>query len=273
MIKLLLPCAGRAVRIGGVIKELLPLGVQTTRPGSDCLPAPVLAWAFRVGLSAGAESAIVVTSSSKAPVLMDAISLLDLPVPVCYLHQQEPTGLAAAVRSAEPFVSNEDTVLLVMGDTVMWPYDSARSAVKEVRSGTVACATLYRVTTPELFGVAVFDRYNRLERFDDKPKVPHSHWVWTAVAFRRPFFSYLERGMRDSGDSFANALNGAIRDKCLEARFCDKGFYWDVGTYEGYISALSSLAGCSLSEPILTIPSDRHLSPLKRVEKPTGTGS
>jgi dTDP-glucose pyrophosphorylase len=251
-IKLLLPAAGRAVRMGGLLKELLPLGLRPGQSGYSTLPAPVLAWTFRIALHAGVETAVVVTSSSKASTLMEVITSLELPVPVCYLHQPEPTGLGDAAACAAPLVADGDIALLLMPDTVLWPPDAVVESVRAVVGGALACAVLFRVDRPQHFGAACFDADGRINGFMDKPAVPLSHWVWTAVAFRAGFFSYLARSKEEGRPpDFTSALDLAARDGVLEVRCSEAGSYWDVGTYEGYISALQTFAGNGLDRELL----------------------
>jgi dTDP-glucose pyrophosphorylase len=246
-IRLLLPAAGRSVRMGGLLKELLPLGMREASNGGTLLPAPVLAWPFRIAVLAGVENCIVVTSSSKASTLMEVISSLALRIPVCYLHQSEPTGLGDAVACAVPHLEAGDIVLLLMPDSILWPPDAVAGAVRAVAQGAVACATLLRADRPERFGVALFDADQRIAGFVDKPAVAPSPWVWTAVSFRPAFLSYLDRSHPVGGPSdLTAALDLAAREGTLQISRSEAGAYWDVGTYEGYISALRTFGGHAL---------------------------
>jgi CTP:molybdopterin cytidylyltransferase MocA len=61
---LLVPAAGRSVRMGGLLKELLPLGTRAVADGSGRMPVPVLRHVLEAGLAAGVDEVAIVTSSS-----------------------------------------------------------------------------------------------------------------------------------------------------------------------------------------------------------------
>jgi dTDP-glucose pyrophosphorylase len=261
--------------MGGVLKELLPLGRRQGSPGDALLPAPVIAWSLLAGLQAGMDSGLVVTSSSKAAALMEVIASLDLPIPFSYLHQPLPAGLGAAVACAAPHVDPDDLIVTLLPDAVMWPGEVVGDAVRVVEQGAMACATLFSVETPERFGAARCDEDGRVVGFVDQPAVADSPWVWTAVVFRTGFFAYIERTLTERGEGgLTPALDLARREGALEVRQSTGGAYLDVGTYEGYMEALgvfatsgfggslSDLAACAAKPP--TSPSRESINALRR---------
>jgi CTP:molybdopterin cytidylyltransferase MocA len=132
---LLIPAAGRSNRMGGLPKELLPVG---RRPGSDDGgpgPVPILRHVLDCGLAAGADRVVVVTSSLKATALMDAVNSFGLGVPVSYVHQAEPDGLGAAVLCARAEVRDHDVTLMLMPDALIRPPESVARALALVAGG------------------------------------------------------------------------------------------------------------------------------------------
>lgn len=236
---LVLPAAGRAVRMGGIAKELLPFGQRLA--GGRMVPSPVLAEALEAGIEAGAERCLVVTSSSKAASLMQAISGLDIPLPVSYLHQNEPAGLAWAVECARAHVPAGDIALMLMPDTVMRPTGVIAKVTGAVKAGALVCASLFRVAHPKQFGVAEFDSAGSVVGFIDKPEFPASNWIWTSIAFRTGFFAYIEKALA-LGLDLSGALDLAAKDGTLAIEVAHGGCYWDLGTYDGYLRALNTAA-------------------------------
>jgi glucose-1-phosphate thymidylyltransferase len=244
---LLVPAGGTSIRMGGLLKELLPVGARTSANGSALLPAPILSHAFAAGLAAGVDAAVVVTSASKAPLLMEAIAALELPIPVVYAHQPTPSGLGAAVVCAADQIRASEETLLLMPDTILRPASALAEAVGRLRDGRVVVATLHRAARPERFGVATIDGVPHVLGFVDKPRRAASPWVWTSIAFTNAFLRHVEHVRPVTGEwGLTEALDHAARAGALGACFVEEGTYHDVGTYEDYLAAL---ADPTLSQP------------------------
>lgn len=236
---LLLPAAGKALRMGGVIKELLPLGPYSA--DGKVLPSPVIARSLDIGVQCGVDRCLIVTSTVKAPALMDAISALKVPFPVAFIHQTKPAGLGWGIHTAEPHVRPDDIILMAMPDTAMRPTDVVTRAVQSVRQGSLACATLFRVDEPHRFGVAELVGNNAVG-FKDKPQRPASQWIWTSIAFRFDLFAYLRRALEANLTCFTSAMDLAAKDGKMFVEFADGGSYWDIGTYDDYLRALAEFS-------------------------------
>ena len=224
--------------MGGIAKELLPLGPRLD--GSQTLPLPVIANAINAGIRAGADRCMIVTSAAKAPTLMQAVASLELPLPISYLHQQNSCGLGSAIECVLKHVKPDDIVLMLMPDTVMRPLDVIVECVNSVRAGALASATLFRVAHPRRFGVAEFNGNGDVVGFAEKPQFPKSDSIWTSVAFSGGFFSYI-RESNKADLSFTAALDFATRDGKMVFHRAEGGQFWDVGNYDDYLLALSSL--------------------------------
>jgi dTDP-glucose pyrophosphorylase len=240
---LLVPAGGTSVRMGGLLKELLPIGARASANGSAPVPAPMLSHAFAAGLASGVDAAVVVTSSLKAPLLMEAIAALDLPIPVVYAHQQTPQGLGAAVACATAQIHASEETLLLMPDTIVRPVSALADALGRLRDGSAVVATLHRAARPERFGVARIDRLPHVLGFVDKPRRPPTPWVWTSIAFTSAFMTHVQRVRPARGEwGLTEALDHAAREGALGACFVENGSYHDIGTYEDYLAALDDPA-------------------------------
>jgi dTDP-glucose pyrophosphorylase len=238
---LLVPAAGRAVRMGGLLKELLPVGTRTGDDGVARVPAPMLSHAFDAGVAAGVDRATVVTSSTKVSMLMDAVEALRLPFPVSYVQQSTPAGLGAAVLTAAADIAASDETLMVMPDTIIRPVD-APSRAASLLGGAVIGVTLHRAPEPTRFGVAKLDQGGNLIGFVDKPAEPPSAWVWTSAAFTAAFLELIERVRSPERElGLTEALDLAAKEEGIAAWFVEDGVYHDVGTYEDYVAAVSTV--------------------------------
>ena len=224
--------------MGGLPKELLPVGSRAGPDGTGPIPVPALRNVLECGLAAGADRVAVVTSSAKATTLMEAVNSFALEVPVVYLHQARPDGLGAAVLCARAEVRDHDVTLMLMPDALIRPPESVGRALALVADGATVGVTLHRVERPEHFGVAVAHG-RRVLGFVDKPAAPRGQWVWTSVAFSAKFLPLLEGAQPAAGEwGLTEALDAAVASSALEAEFVADGTYYDVGTFDGYLAAL-----------------------------------
>lgn len=99
-------------------------------------------------------------------------------VQVTYIHQQDPLGLAHAVKVSEPFLK-DDSFVMFLGDNLI--KDGITGLVDEFRREKPNSQILLaEVKNPEEFGVAelVGDKIVRLE---EKPKKPRSNLALVGV--------------------------------------------------------------------------------------------
>jgi UTP-glucose-1-phosphate uridylyltransferase len=235
---LLIPAAGQSLRMGGLPKELFPIGSRLAPDGRTRIPVSALGQTVEAALLAGVNAVAIVTSSAKAPLLMDATAALDLAIPVAFVHQAQQAGLGAAVACAREQIVSSDVTLLLMPDTILRPLDAPRGALEAAESTGVAGVTLHRVERPELFGVALLED-GVLRGFVDKPESPPGDLVWTCCAFTPAFLPYLDRA-RGAGSEWGltEALDLAAREGLVGAHVVEDGGYYDIGTYDGYVAAL-----------------------------------
>jgi glucose-1-phosphate thymidylyltransferase len=99
-------------------------------------------------------------------------------VKVTYIPQDEPLGLAHAVKIAEPFLK-DDPFVMFLGDNLI--RDGITRLVQEfTESKANSHILLARVRNPEEFGVAELDG-DRVVRLQEKPKHPKSDLALVGV--------------------------------------------------------------------------------------------
>jgi glucose-1-phosphate thymidylyltransferase len=229
--------------MGGVVKELLPIGTRLAADRQSRTTVPVLSHAFECGSKAGVDRAAVIISAEKAAPIMNAVASLDLPFPVSYVHQAEQSGLGGAVACAGEEISTEDAAtLLLMPDTIVLPVDAPAGALAAVEDGALVAVTLHRPEEPERFGVAELDHDGNVIGFVDKPETAPNPWVWTSIAFAGAFLVFLEGSRPVQGEwGLTEALALAASEGLVQPLFVEDGAYHDVGTYDGYLAALADL--------------------------------
>jgi glucose-1-phosphate thymidylyltransferase len=97
---------------------------------------------------------------------------------VTYIRQDEPLGLAHAVKISQGFMG-DDPFVMFLGDNLI--KDGIASLVREFEQDRPNCQILLaRVNNPEEFGVAELDG-NKITRLQEKPKNPPSDLALVGV--------------------------------------------------------------------------------------------
>ena len=78
--------------------------------------------------------------------------------------QGDPQGLGQAISLALPYVSDDEPLLIILGDTLF------QADIQSLANAGENILYTYKVTDPHRFGVAVTDAEGRIERLVEKPQ-------------------------------------------------------------------------------------------------------
>ncbi len=236
----IVPAAGRGSRIQPLAfsKELLPVcghgegGQQKPRAVSDYLMERLV--------SGGASKICVVISSGKSDIL-EYYGGSIYSATLCYTVQEQPRGLCDAVFRALPVLDPREPVLIGLPDTIWFPADGLRGLADDRLS-----FLLFPVDRPECFDAVDTDREGRVNQIQVKSASPRSRWIWGAIKMPGAIFRELYDLWigREAGDEYLGTLVNAWLKQGGRAWGVRAGScYFDVGTMEGYLEAMRSLAG------------------------------
>jgi dTDP-glucose pyrophosphorylase len=231
-----IPAAGIGQRIQplGCSKELLPVGsrmvdgVQRPKAVSEYLVERMIA--------AGVDRICMVISAEKSDIVR-YYAERDYAAEIFYVVQQKPAGLCDALFRAEPFVKDDEHVLIGLPDTIWFPENAYRLSVKKDEAVSLV---LFPVPNPSIFDAVVSDEQGYVERVEVKQPNPGSHWVWGAVTARGAAFRALRYlwDARHREDEYLGHLLNAYIEAGNPVRALSLGeHYMDVGTLEGYHAA------------------------------------
>ncbi len=100
---------------------------------------------------------------------------------ITYIQQDQPLGLAHAVKVARPFLGN-DPFVMYLGDNLI--QDSLQGFLQTFKQKALDALILLReVENPTAFGVAEIDSQGRVLRLVEKPKVPPSNLALVGLYF------------------------------------------------------------------------------------------
>jgi len=105
-------------------------------------------------------------------------------IKITYVEQAAPSGIAQAVGLTKDFVGNDDFIVYLGDNVLKGGINDYVDAFK--KSGADFGILLSKHKSPEMFGVAVFDKDDKLVGFVEKPKDPPSNLVITGIYMLRP---------------------------------------------------------------------------------------
>lgn len=236
----IIPAAGKGSRIQPLAfsKELLPVGGRRLE-GSE-RPKAVSEYLIERMIRGGAKKICFVISSGKSDIMEYYGGALDL-AQLCYVVQPEPRGLCDAIFRALPVISPDEQVLVGLPDTVWFPEDGFRALPDDVLS-----FLLFPVTRPQFFDAVVTDSLDKVLEVQVKRPDATSQWVWGAFKLTGGILRQLHElwQQRDRKDEYFGTLVNAYLAQGGPALGLRTGtHYVDVGTLDGYRSAVNLLAG------------------------------
>lgn len=155
-----------------------------------------------------------------------------------FLRQDEPRGLAHAVRTAAGFLGDSPFVMY-LGDNLL--SGGIVHLVEEFRRGQLdSLVLLHRVENPSQFGVAVLDGDGRVVRLVEKPKDPPSNLALVGVYIFNPavheIIADLSPSWRDEYE-ITDAIQGLIDTGRRVASKEVRGWWKDTGKPEDLLDA------------------------------------
>ncbi len=160
-----------------------------------------------------------------------------------YAEQPSPDGLAQAFLIGERFIGDE-AVCLVLGDNIFHGAGFSgmlREAVHAAEQERRATIFGYRVSDPERYGVAEFDRAGNCLSIEEKPAHPKSNYAVVGLYFYPNKVVEVARGIRPSarGELEITTVNQRFLDDGeLRVQTLGRGFAWlDTGTHDSLSEA------------------------------------
>jgi len=162
----------------------------------------------------------------------------NLGINITYKEQDKPSGLPDAFILGEKFIGS-DSVSLILGDNFFYGQSLSETLKKCTNLKDGAKVLLYKVNSPELFGVAKIDKKNKkIKVLKEKPKKFISDQAITGLYFFDNKVVQYAKGLMPSKRKeleIIDLLDKYRIKKKLSAEFLGRGGAWlDTGSIGDY---------------------------------------
>jgi glucose-1-phosphate thymidylyltransferase len=231
---------------GGSGSRLYPVTLSISKQLLPVYDKPMIYYPLSTLMLAGIQDILVISTPDDIPRFQ---SLLgdgsQWGLDISYRVQPSPDGLAQAFILGDTFIGN-DLSALVLGDNIFYGHDFNELLSNAMQRESGATVFAYHVHDPERYGVAEFDKQNKVLSLEEKPQHPKSNYAVTGLYFYDKDVVSMAKSLKPSarGELEITDLNRLYLDKeKLNVEIMGRGYAWlDTGTHDSLLEASQFIA-------------------------------
>lgn len=226
---------------GGSGTRLYPVTQSISKQLLPIYDKPMIYYSLSTLMLAGIRNILLISTPHDTPhfeALLNDGSQWGINIQYCI--QSSPDGIAQAFILGESFIGNHNSTL-VLGDNIFYGHDFYQLLLNAGNREDGATIFTYHVQDPERYGVAEFDKTNKVISLEEKPLKPKSNFAVTGLYFYDREVIELAKNLKPSkrGELEITDLNQVYLSKNkLHLEVMGRGYAWlDTGTHESLLEA------------------------------------
>lgn len=230
--KAVILCAGKGTR-------LYPVTLTMPKPLVPVANKALLKYAIETLTDMGATEIGLVVNSLDSPIRAQFGNGENntVGVPLTYIAQEDPQGLAHAVKLCEPFIGDEPFIVY-LGDNIF--QDRMKVLYNKFEdTGASAAIALTEVPNPSAFGIAELDG-DRIKRLVEKPKDPPTNLAIAGVYVFQPAIFEAIKHIKPSWRNeleITDAIQYLLDQNGKVIPYIVEGWWIDAGNAESIVRA------------------------------------
>jgi glucose-1-phosphate thymidylyltransferase len=231
---------------GGSGTRLYPVTQSISKQLLPVYDKPMIYYPLSTLMLAGIQDILIISTPDDTPRFESFLSDgSQWGLNISYKVQPSPDGLAKAFILGDTFISN-DLSALVLGDNIFYGHDFNEILGNAMTRESGATVFAYHVNDPERYGVAEFDKENKVLSLEEKPKNPRSNYAVTGLYFYDKDVVAMAKSLKPSarGELEITDLNRLYLEKeKLNVEIMGRGYAWlDTGTHDSLLAASQFIA-------------------------------
>jgi glucose-1-phosphate thymidylyltransferase len=231
---------------GGSGTRLYPVTQSISKQLLPVYDKPMIYYPLSTLMLAGIQDILIISTPDDTPRFQSLLGDgTQWGLNISYKVQPSPDGLAQAFILGDTFIG-KDLSALVLGDNIFYGHDFNELLGNAMKRDDGATVFAYHVHDPERYGVAEFDKTNKVLSLEEKPLKPKSNYAVTGLYFYDKDVVSMAKSLKPSarGELEITDLNRLYLEKeKLNVEIMGRGYAWlDTGTHDSLLEASQFIA-------------------------------